>query len=137
MTWLLIFAVLVVALVAGAVLPRRARYLDGQDRDGDRGAGFPWFWLVFPLTALLTALAVGAWLPGAGISAGGDFGWTMYAPLGDAVHESEWDSVRNDYLSDDQAWSLLFFGDVGRFVYPAVAALGIVLTALAWRRRRI
>ena len=134
MTWLLIFAVLVIALVAGAVLPRRAAYIAGVDS----AAGFPWFWLIFPATAVVVALAVGAWLPGDGVTAGGgNFGWTMYMPLGDADEPSAWDRFRGDYLSDDQAWRLLLPGAWARVSYPLAALLGLGLTVWAWRRRRI
>ena len=132
MTRLLIFAVLVIALVAGAVLPRRA------DSRAGATAGFPWFWLIFPVTAVLVALAVGAWLPGDGVTAGGgNFGWTMYMPLGDADEPSAWDRFRGDYLSDDQAWRLLLPGAWARVSYPLAALLGLGLTVWAWRRRRI
>jgi heme/copper-type cytochrome/quinol oxidase subunit 1 len=131
MTWLLIFAVLVIALVTGAVLPSRTGF-------GASSAGFPWFWIVFPVTVLLVALGLGAWLPGAGVTAGGgNFGWTMYMPLSDADEPSAWDDVRADYLSDDQAWRLLLFGAWGRVIYPLAALAGLALTVWAWRRRRI
>lgn len=125
MTWLLIFAGLVVLLVGGAVLPRRAEYRGGTD-----APGFPWFWLVFPLTALLVALAFAAWLPLAA-SGGVDFGWTMYMPLGDADEDST-----TPFLSDAAAWQLLQ-GRWARIGYPLLAVLGLALSAWAWRRRRI
>ncbi|WP_291477664.1 hypothetical protein [Corynebacterium sp.] len=125
MTWLLIFAGLVVLLVGGAVLPRRAEY-----RGDAVTTGFPWFWLVFPLTAFLVALAAAAWLPGAGPGVA-NFGWTMYAPLADADETST-----TTFLSDEPAW-LLLSGQWARTGYPLLAVGGLVLSSWAWRRRRI
>lgn len=125
MTWLLIFAALVVLLVSGAVIPRRAEY-----REEAGTPGFPWFWIVFPLTALAVALAFASWLPGSA-SGVADFGWTMYAPLADADENST-----TTFLSDEAAWHLLR-GQWARIGYPLLVVLGLALSSWAWRRRKI
>ncbi len=125
MTWLLIFAALVVLLVAGAVLPRRAEY---RRESGTRG--FPWFWLVFPLTALAVALAFASWLPGV-LSGGAYSGWTMYVPLADA------DEDPTSTLLSDTAALYLLSGWWARVGYPVLAIVGIGLSTWAWRRNRV
>ncbi|MGV0868590.1 hypothetical protein [Corynebacterium kalidii] len=126
MTWLLIFAGLVVLLVGGAVLPRRAEYRGGTD-----APGFPWFWLVFPLTALLVALAFAAWLPGSPASGWTDFGWGMSARYVAVDDADTW-----TFLSDEAA-SHLLMSPWTRIVYPLLAILGAVLTTRAWKEGRI
>ncbi|MEY8567599.1 hypothetical protein AALF15_13680 [Corynebacteriaceae bacterium 7-707] len=126
MTWLLIFAGLVVLLVGGAVLPRRAEY-----RGDAVTTGFPWFWLVFPLTALLVALAAAAWLPGSPASGFVDFGWGM-----SARYVAEGDSRGWNLLSDEAAKHLLAAPGT-RIVYPLLAALGALLSARAWKKRLV
>ncbi|WP_034647935.1 hypothetical protein [Corynebacterium sputi] len=122
MTWLLIFAVLVVLLVGGAVLPRHADYR------GESGAvGFPWFWIVFAMTALAVALAFSAWLPGSPAS-GFDFGWGMYAPL----VQSDGSADRT-FLSDEAAWKLLG-GQWARIGYPLLGIVGVGLSTWAWKK---
>lgn len=126
MTWLLIFAALVVLLVSGAVIPRRAEYR------GEAGTpGFPWFWIVFPLTALAVALAFASWLPGSP-SDGFDFGWGMparYVSVEGAFDEG-------GFLSDDAA-SHLIMSPWARVGYPLLAILGAALSVWGWRKRRI
>ncbi|WP_312976565.1 hypothetical protein [Corynebacterium sp.] len=126
MTWLLIFAALVVLLVSGAVIPRRAEYR------GEAGApGFPWFWIVFPLTALAVALAFAAWLPGSPANGFADFGWGTSAP-----YVAEGDSRGWSLLSDEAAKHLMM-GPWSRVVYPLLAVLGVLLSARAWKKRLI
>lgn len=108
MTWLLALAFLIVLTVAGAVLPRRNK----QDR-----LGFPWFWVVFPITAFAVALAIYSFLPIEPL--GVNFGWTMYAPLSD--------------LPEDSPSS---FWPAG--IWWVVTALaGIGLSVWTWRRGRV
>lgn len=126
MTWLLIFAALVVLLVAAAVLPRRAAYWRESEP-----AGFPWFWFLFPLTALLVALALAAWLPGSPASGWTDFGWGMSAPYVAVDDADTW-----TFLSDEAA-SHLLMSPWTRIVYPLLAVLGAVLTTRAWKEGRI
>ena len=108
MTWLLVLATLIVLTVAGAVLPRRAK----QQR-----YGFPWFWVVFPITALAMALTVYAFLPIAPL--GLEYGWTMYAPLTD--------------LSDDYFDSLF----AGQLLWAVTAVVGLGLSIWSWRRGQV
>ncbi|AHW63655.1 Putative membrane protein [Corynebacterium glyciniphilum AJ 3170] len=107
------------------MLPRRAEYWGGTD-----SLGFPWFWIAFPLTALVVALAFAAWLPGTA-SGAVDFGWTMYAPLADADEDST-----TTFLSDQAAWQLLR-GEWARIGYPLLAVLGLTLSSWAWKKGRI
>ena len=124
MTWLLIFAVLVVLLVGGAVLPRRADYR------GESGAmGFPWFWLVFPLTALVVALAFASWLPSSPAS-GFAFGWGMHTRIDDA------DGGVGPFLSDESAWHLLG-GTWARLGYQLLGIVGVGLSTWTWKKGRI
>lgn len=127
MTWLLIIAVLVVVLVGAAVLPRRASF---RQQERTWSAGFPWFWVVFPVTCLCVAGAVAVWLPGSP-SGGADFGWTMYIPLTDATEHSG-----PQLLSDRAAWNLLS-GPFSRIVFPVLALVGAGLSTWSWRRGRL
>ena len=107
MTWLLVLTALIVLGVAGAVLPRRSK---------QQSHGFPWFWVVFPITTFAVALTVYSYLPIAPL--GMDYGWTMYAPLSDPPA---------DYV--DSLWS-------GEILWPVSAVAGIGLSLWAWRRGR-
>lgn len=55
MLWVMVVALVVVLCVAAAVLPRRS----GEEREG-----FPWFWVVFPLTCLAAGITISGSLPG-------------------------------------------------------------------------
>ncbi|WP_291313151.1 hypothetical protein [Corynebacterium sp. UBA2622] len=108
MTPLLVFAALIVLLVAAAVLPRRARH---------DSAAFPWFWVAFPVAALSTALAIYSLAPRAPLNA--DFGWGMYMPLADATDEFEGTLLRS------------------KIVWAAASVVSLALSAWAWRRGRV
>lgn len=108
MTWLLALAALIVLTVAGAVLPRRAN----RERHG-----FPWFWVVFPITAFAVALAGYSFLPVAPL--GFDFGWTMYSPLADSSGSSV-DPFRS-----------------GKIMWVVTAVVGAGLSVWTWRRGRM
>ncbi|WP_420098472.1 hypothetical protein [Corynebacterium sp.] len=126
MTWLLIFAALVVLLVSGAVIPRRAEYR------GEAGTpGFPWFWIVFPLTVLVVALAFAAWLPGSPANGWAGFGWGM-----PARYAAEDDAGNWTFFSDEAANHLLM-SPWSRVVYPLLAIVGAVFSARAWKKGRI
>lgn len=129
MTWLLIFAALVVLLVGGAVLPRRAAYR-GLEPEEQKRPGFPWFWLVFPLTVFAIALGIAAWLPWTA-GTGADFGWTMYMPLADAD-----EGYGSSLLSDAAAANLLRM-PWAPIAYPLIAVAGFALSVWAWRKQRI
>ena len=64
-TWLIVFAAVIVGLVAASVVPRR-----------HNRPGFPWFWVAFPVTVLATAAALAGYAPV-------EFHPTMYLPLSD------------------------------------------------------
>ncbi|WP_293954774.1 hypothetical protein [uncultured Corynebacterium sp.] len=108
MTWLLVLAVLIVLIVAGAVLPRRVK----QEQ-----LGFPWFWVAFPITVLAVALTVYSFLPIAPL--GLEYGWTMYAPLSDPS---------DDYT--DPLWP-------GKILWVVTAVAGTGLSVWTWRRGRV
>ena len=108
MTWFLVLAFLIVLAVAGAVLPLRTK---------QQGSGFPWFWVVFPITAAAVALTVYPFLPIAPL--GLEYGWTMYAPLSDSS-DDYFDSLRSRQI----LWAV-----------TAVAGLG--LSIWTWRRGRV
>ncbi|MBP2527195.1 hypothetical protein [Rhodococcus sp. PvP104] len=110
------FAVFMVVLVGAAVLPRRA----GQPRQG-----FPWFWLSFPMAALLVAGSLHMWLPG--ISAASS--WTMYMPLADRGSGLQ-------FLSNEQLWQVQAFL-LGRWILPIAALVLAGLSVWSWRRGRI
>lgn len=129
MTWLLIFAALVVLLVGGAILPRRAAYR-GQEPEDPKRPGFPWFWILFPLTVFAIALGFAAWLPGTAAT-GADFGWTMYMPLADAGDGFD------GSLSSDAAVANLLRMPWARITYLLIAVAGLALSVWAWRKRRI
>lgn len=108
MTWLLVLAALIVLTVAGAVLPRR---INREKR------GFPWFWVVFPITAFAVTLTGYSFLPVAPL--GFDYGWTMYAPLTDSPEGSM-----------APLWS-------GRIMWAITAVVGSGLSVWSWHRGRV
>ena len=110
MTWLMLFALLIVVLVAGAVLPRHRTTppaLEGRRQ-------FPWFWIAFPVTMLALGMAISLLLRLPGPIT---YGWTMYMPLSEDIHQP--------VLS------------VSGLIWLVVAVVGAVLSVLAWRRGRI
>lgn len=109
MTWLMLFALLIVILVAGAVLPRR--------RTADAPVGrrqFPWFWITFPVAMFCLAMGTGTLLRLPGPMT---YGWTMYAPLSNAIHQPAL--------------------PVSGLVWLVAAIVGALLSLLAWRRDRV
>lgn len=108
MTWIFAFAFLTVIVVAVSVLPRRTPL-----------TGFPWFWLAFPLTMAVVALAVGAWLPIHPTR------FNFYGPYVQLV---------GGYTGS--LWPF-FFGQWAKYVYTVLAVVGAGLSAWAWRRGRI
>lgn len=72
-TWLIVFAAVIVGLVAASVVPRR-----------HNRPGFPWFWVTFPVTVLATAAALAGYAPV-------EFHPTMYLPLSDGeAYDATW-----------------------------------------------
>lgn len=116
MWWLFTFAFLVVVLVGGAVLPRRAQHAR---------EGFPWFWIAFPLTAFITAAAVNAWISWLGVP----LEWSMYKPLADSDGTVQ-------FLGNEQFWQARAIF-IGRWVLPLAAAAAAGLSVWAWRRDRV
>lgn len=110
MAWLLILAVLTVALVALAIW-----------RSPDR-PGFPWFWLAFPATCFAIAATLGTWITAAPT----DFSSTVYvagyAPYAD---DPSHDSI-NQILAYRRALWLL----------PILSVIGIGLSIWTWRLDR-
>lgn len=128
MTWLLIFAVLVVLLVGGAVLPRRADYR------GESGAmGFPWFWVAFPMAVLTLVSTVGVFLSryaGVDIPEADTVGLSQpYPNFNEAV----------PFLSGEQFRAMA--GPVDATVYlwffPVLAVALTVASVVAWRKGRL
>lgn len=120
MIWVFACAVLVVVLVGGAVVPRRAE----QPREG-----FPWFWVAFPAAALLVAASIAMGLAWAGVSGVG----TM------VVHHASYEPV-GQFLSNEQfnqmylRWQVL---SGARWFLPIVAVATVGLSVWAWRRGRV
>ena len=108
MTSLLVLAALIVLTVAGSVLPRRAK---------EQSPGFPWFWVVFPITTFAVALTVYSFLPVAPL--GIDSGPSPYVPLSE-LPEDPFESL----------WK-------GQILWAVTAVAGIGLSLWAWRRGRI
>ncbi|WKD56684.1 hypothetical protein CAPI_00510 [Corynebacterium capitovis DSM 44611] len=102
MTSLIAYTALIVILVAAAVIPRRPC---------TDATTFPWFWVVFPITALALAMALASQAPIAPL--GVQFGWTMY--------ESE-------LPEDIFPWNTLF--------WIITSIIGLVLSIWTWRRGR-
>lgn len=119
MVWVFAFAVLVVVLVGGAVLPRRA----GQSREK-----FPWFWIAFPVAALLVAASITLWLPSAGMVGG----WTMYMPLAD--REPGMQFLSNEQFNEMYLRTQLYLA--AQWVLPIAAVITAGLSVWAWRRGR-
>lgn len=120
MVWIFAFAVLIVVLVGGAVLPRRARQPRG---------GFPWFWIAFPAAVLLVAGSISMWLPGVGAVGG----WTMYMPLADRSDEIQF--LSNEQFNSVYLRMRLYWAGV--WVLPIAAVLAAGLSIWAWRRGRM
>lgn len=100
-------ALLIPVIVAFAVLPRRAT---------ERRAGFPWFWVVFPVTCVaLGRVVAGALIPTRSYA----HGPSRYAAT--------------DGLPIDQ-FTLLNI-EAGFWTFAAVVGVG--LSIWAWRKRRV
>lgn len=110
MTWLMLFALLIVILVAVAVLPRhRTAQADPEGR-----RQFPWFWVTFPLTMFALVMSAAILLR---ISDPVAYGWTMYAPLSDESHQP----------------ALPYSG----LAWLVAGVVGAVVSVFAWRRGRV
>ncbi|RVW08882.1 amino acid permease [Prescottella agglutinans] len=118
MAWLALFVLAVVVSAAGALLPRRARF--------ERAPGFPWFWVVFPVTCMAIAAAVGVFVCPQAVTGSGSFWW-------DAPRTS---SPATQFLSGEQYQRFVLLRRLRR-VLPAVSAVGIGMCVWAWRRRRL
>ena len=123
MAWLVLVGVVIVLLVAGAVLPRR-------DRLG-REPGFPWFWVVFPVTCFAVAVAVGVFAWPEIVTHGGSVWWG--SPSAGSPGSS---AAEHQFLSSEQYQRYATLRRMRR-ILPAVSIVGIGLCVWAWRRRRI
>lgn len=103
----LVLTALIVVGVTRSVLPRRG--------DQERTA-FPWFWLTFPVTVFAGLVAALRLVPAAPIQS--DFGWTMYAPLTDAV-----------------GYGLASLPS--KIIWTAISLVGAVASVVAWKRGRV
>lgn len=111
-----LFALVVGAGVAGAVLPCRARLLRGAAPEVAKtlpSHGFPWFWVVFPLTCFSTATA---------------FSMTVDPPISLSGPRRYADYFEPAPFTVAEALSMVIF---------AATVLGVVLSARSWRARRI
>jgi hypothetical protein len=131
MTWLLIFAGLVVLLVGGAVLPRRAEYRGGTD-----SPGFPWFWVTFPVAVLGLVSTLGMIL--------GEYTSTIYTSRDDLVGLSMPYPVTGEipgleFLSTQQFRQM--FGPLPYAVYvwffPVLGVVFTIASVVAVRKGRM
>lgn len=103
----LVLTALIVVGVARSVLPQRG----DQER-----TTFPWFWITFPVTVFAGLMAALRLVPLTPVQS--DFGWTMYAPLTDAV----------DYG---------FSGLPGTAIWTVIFGVGAIASVVAWKRGRV
>lgn len=111
-----LFALVVAASVAGAVLPYRARTIRNariEKRDAAKERRFPWFWVAFPLTCFSVATALSVSLDPPLLLRGS----RRYA----------------DYLEPD-AFTI---ANVLTTVFIAVAVISAAVSIWAWLTRRI
>ena len=99
LTWPGVFAGAIIVRVAASVFPRR----------GDR-AGFPWFWVTFPVTVIAAAAGLAGYAPV-------EFHPVMYLPLGDTA----------DDVGTGRRRGLFFL---------VVFLVGAAASTWAWRRGR-
>lgn len=91
--------------------------------------GFPWFWIAFPVAALMVAASIAVWLP----ETGGFGGWTMYMPLTDR-------SEGMQFLSNEQFNAMYLRARVyaaAAWALPVAAVVAAGLSVSAWRRGRV
>lgn len=103
----LVLTALIVVGVTRSVLPRQA----DQER-----TTFPWFWVTFPVTVFAGLVAALRLVPLS--PAESNFGWTMYAPLTDAV----------DYG---------FASLPSTIIWTVISLTGAVVSVVAWKRGRV
>lgn len=108
MWWVMSFALVVVLCVAAAVLPRRS----DEEREG-----FPWFWVVFPLTCLAAGLTISGFLPG-----------SMPSPGGGPARYLRGHEATVDYFTVLNWLTALSTASV---------VVGAILSFWAWRTRRV
>lgn len=108
MLWVMIFALAVVLCVAFAVLPRCLN----EEREG-----FPWFWLVFPLTCLAAGITISGFLPG-----------STPLPESGPVRYLQGNEPTVDYFT-----VLNWLNAIS----AASVVVGVVLSFWAWRRRHV
>jgi hypothetical protein len=118
MAWLALGVLVLVGLVLGLVVPRRAR----------RGTtpGFPWFWVAFPATCMTAAAAVAVFAWPHVLSGSGRYWWeppTVNRP-------------GLQFLSSEQYQRFVTLRRC-RWVLPAVSLVGVGWCVWAWRRRRV
>lgn len=106
MTWYAVAALAVVGVVAAAVLPRR--------RQAEL-AGFPWFWVFFPLLVFAVAVTVARVLdPEAGFPAAGEI---------------------VQYVSNEQLWSFEAYNRATT-IWMGLLAVGMTGSIWSWLGRR-
>ena len=123
MTWALLTAALLTALVGAVVLPRRA---------GQESIGFPWFWVALPVSVFAWVCTVGVFLARYG---------HVVTPEADRVGLSlpypEYKAVQ--FLSNEQFWQM--HGPIDPVIYlfffPLLGAGCTVAAVLFWRRGRM
>lgn len=113
-----LFALVVAAGVAGAVLPRRARKAGSRsngspDTTASPRQKFPWFWVVFPFTCFSAATA---------------FSMTYLPPLSLTGSRRYADYLEPDAFTIANALSAVFI---------TTTVLGAGLSIWAWKARRI
>ncbi|AHW63656.1 Putative membrane protein [Corynebacterium glyciniphilum AJ 3170] len=127
MSWVFLVSVLVVAVIAAIVIPRRPR---GQH------SGFPWFWVAFPLAVLGLVSTLGMILGGSALTIYGahddPVGLSMPYPA-----TSGFPGVQ--FLSTEQFQQM--FGPLPYAVYiwffPVLGIVFTIASVVAWRKGRM
>ncbi|WAL49202.1 amino acid permease [Rhodococcus pyridinivorans] len=118
MAWLMLGVLALVGVVAGVVVPRRARL--------GSAPGFPWFWVAFPATCIVIATAIGVFAWPQVLTGSGSYWWEPPTANRPGVQ----------FLSNEQYQRFATLRR-WRWVLPVASLVGIGWCVWAWRRRRV